>query len=425
MRDAAVQRTPHYTNRKSVHNHPLVTTAGTDYFGRCLFSSETVMIIQEVRTVRNSDPAAFSWSGLRRSQNVELMTQRLMQIHSVPLKHRENVRKQASQIRYCLIQAREYFSAASTVTLATKPNLLYYGTMSLALAEILFKQSGESSLDRARAENRHHGLTMSVGGFPKNPSLFEASQQLRANPVSIEGKRRGTFELWHRSSREHPLVGLRTNYIPTGGSTSGYRSVYSAADDPYLALPETGMTLAEAFSGIPLMAEYVHSGGLQSHLTRGNVRLDMRGSEDEWFSTHTLLFHPSTLNSSIIENISVGANYADRINCIEIGSGYQITVTSDWVNGHTSMHLPPAAMVDTSEWRMWSNKPYLNEFGHLYLALYLAGNYARYYPDKWLLDVETATPLALAIEELCNVSDWRVPWLSLCEMDMTLYVREA
>jgi hypothetical protein len=74
---------------------------------------------------------------------------------------------------------------------------------------------------------------------------------------------------------------------------------------------------------------------------------------------------------------------------------------------------------------MWTNKPTLNEFGYFYLALFLAGNYARYFPDKWLFDVETASPLALAIERLCEISEWRVPWLALCEMDLMLYVRDT
>jgi len=134
-----------------------------------------------------------------------------MHIHSVPTKHRENVRKQAAQIRYCLIQAREYFAAAATVTLATKPNLLYYGTMSLALAEILFKQTGDSSLDKARAENRHHGLTMTMGGFPKTPSLYEAARQLRANPVSINGKRQGRSQHWQLLGHISTLLGEPTN----------------------------------------------------------------------------------------------------------------------------------------------------------------------------------------------------------------------
>jgi hypothetical protein len=124
----------------------------------------------------------------------------LMDIHKIGSKWRENVRKQAQQIRYCLIQAREYSSAAETVSLATKPNLLYYGTMSLALTESLFKQSGDSSLDKARGEHRHHGLLMTASGLPKNAALTAAATRLRAVPMIKGGIRKGTFQLWHKTS---------------------------------------------------------------------------------------------------------------------------------------------------------------------------------------------------------------------------------
>jgi len=89
------------------------------------------------------------------------------------------------------------------------------------------------------------------------------------------------------------------------------------------------------------------------------------------------------------------------------------------------MPMPPAATITTEEWRMWMNSPSLNEFGYLYVAIYLAGNYARYYPDKWLLDVETSAALSLVIEELCALCEWRMPWLAMCELDKNLYVPEA
>jgi len=140
------------------------------------------MVITNVQKVRVSDPAAFAWAGLRKFQNIDLVAEKLIQLQNVPSKYKNDVRKQAQQIRYCLIQAREYFVAAATVSIATKPNLLYYGAMSLALAEILFKQSGDSSLDKARGEHRHHGLTMSVGGIPKSATLSEAAGLIRASP---------------------------------------------------------------------------------------------------------------------------------------------------------------------------------------------------------------------------------------------------
>ena len=130
------------------------------------------MIITQARKVRTSEPSRFAWGALRTFQNVELVASRLTEIHKVPAKYRDNVRKQAQQLRYCMIQAREYFAAANSVSTATKPNLLYYGAMSLALAEILFKQSGQSSLDKARDDNRHDGLSMTAGSIPTRALLM-------------------------------------------------------------------------------------------------------------------------------------------------------------------------------------------------------------------------------------------------------------
>lgn len=57
-----------------------------------------------------------------------------MLAHSVPKDQRPNVLKQATKIRYCLLQAKEYRDAAEGASLATKPLLLYYSVMSLAFS---------------------------------------------------------------------------------------------------------------------------------------------------------------------------------------------------------------------------------------------------------------------------------------------------
>jgi hypothetical protein len=122
----------------------------------------------------------------------------------------------------------------------------------------------------------------------------------------------------------------------------------------------------------------------------------------------------------------VNANNVLRVNLMGgINTGFILTTRSDNIAGPVDLHIPSAAMVSPEEWRMWTDGPCLNEFGHLYVALHIAGNYARYYPDKWLHDVEHSTPLALAIEELCSLAQWRAPWLTFCELDQTLYVNEA
>ncbi len=204
------------------------------------------MIIPRVRQVRTSEPAAFAWAGLRKFQNVDLVTDTLNSLHDVPARYRDNVKKQAEQLRYCLIQAREYFVAATTVSTATKPNLLYYGAMSLALAEILFKQSGDSSLDRARDEHKHHGLSMTVGGVPRGAHLCTSSSSLRASPVEIGGKRKGTFELWHRTSREAPVPGPLKRMYEEGTSTTSFEIIFGAIDKPYSPIPKSGFSRASS-----------------------------------------------------------------------------------------------------------------------------------------------------------------------------------
>lgn len=84
--------------------------------------------------------------------------------------------------------------------------------MSLALAEVLFKQDGNSSLDMARKKHNNHGLNLVP--ITKLPNSFaDAAQKLVSKPVGGEN-RFGTFELWHRTARWHPFIGLKNFNTP-------------------------------------------------------------------------------------------------------------------------------------------------------------------------------------------------------------------
>jgi hypothetical protein len=142
------------------------------------------VIIEKVRRVVSSDLSHYAWAGLRRYQNVAFVEEQISELHALGKSAHANVRKQATQLRYCLIQAKEYFDASKSVTLATQPVLLYYSIMSLALAEVLLKQSGDSSLDRARGEHRHHGLELRTSSVAKDrDDLQTSASALRAVPL--------------------------------------------------------------------------------------------------------------------------------------------------------------------------------------------------------------------------------------------------
>lgn len=381
------------------------------------------MIITSARKFRAVDQAAYAWSGLRRFQNVDLVADKLITIHQIPEKWHADARKQAQQIRSCLTQAREYFSAAKTVSLATKPTLLYYGTMSLALAEILFKHTGDSSLDRVREQNRHHGLTM-VTGSRKEIELPIAASQLRAVPMEISGERKGTFELWHRSAREYPIGGDFARRPPHGGGTTTFELLMGAADKSFERIPDSGLSLFDCLVATPSLLDYLGSINIQSLCVRGMVQARALLGE-HWSSDLQITLHPNPLASSIFDQITADANWVDRIQIAEILGGIQISVAQNWINGLARVSLPQAAPHNTQEVRFMCHGKYLNEFGYLYVALYLAGNYARYFPDRWVVDVERSTPIATAIETLTELSEYRLPLLTLCELERTLFVPEA
>jgi hypothetical protein len=64
-------------------------------------------------------------------------------------------------------------------------------------------------------------------------------------------------------------------------------------------------------------------------------------------------------------------------------------------------------------------------FGFIYVALYMVGNYARYLPDLWMRDVERSSPLALVVEDLVAMAARRVPLLTVSELSGIYHVPAA
>ncbi len=383
------------------------------------------MILTSARNVATSDPESFAWANLRKYQNVELVEHAIVTLHSLTKNNRRNARKQARQLRYCLIQAREYFSAAKNVTLATKPTLQYYGLMSLALAEILLKQTGDSSLDRARQQHRHHGLLFrELQGVPASTLEVSAAALTAVPHIGAAGDRNGTFELWHRSCREAPGIGIVKRDWEGGVQTSGCEVIAGANDARLEPLSPAGINLFNCIQSLPGMAQHLEAHGLQPLTLRGRFDRHDIGPPNQ-LSVLTVSIHPSNLTSRFLQNFTLDPGWVDRTNVRETpgGGGVIINITMDAINGaprHFS--IPHSAPWTDQETRFWSSNQPLNEFGYFYVALFIVGNYARYFPDKWLTDVETSTPLAVAIEELTELAAWRAPWLCLSELARTCFV---
>lgn len=376
----------------------------------------SAQVLKSCTIFREADHASYAWSNLRQYRNPDLLQRRLHQLHNPPADQRQNVKKQANQIRYCLVQAEEYRIAADAVDLPTKPNLLYYSTMSLALAEVLLKHDGNYSLDRARDKHRHHGLVLTVDNLPKpSDELSVSAAKLRAIPLIVSGNRIGTFALYHDVSREMPVVGTVTRRHQSG-TTEATEVIWIGADKLLPPLPAAGITLLDCFLQLPCMQSYLNRMGLPSNVLRAEVS---RSHDTTNTVTTDLILHPGSgdLIQSFLENFKIQAGAVNQIELFELPSGALMKYVQRPFEVRYQLTSPPGSMLSREDLRLWTEDVPLNEFGYLYVALYIAGNYARYYPDRWLLDIESSSPLALAIGHLMEIADRRAALLTLSELD--------
>lgn len=366
------------------------------------------MLLTRTELVSEGDIGRYAWSRLRRFHDVPYVADVIRRLQNPPPKKKENVKKQATQIRYCLQQAEEYYEAAKAVSLATRPNLLYYSIMSLALAEVLLKQTGDSSLDKARAEHSHHGLVATFGPSGDTTKLKVVAASMRAAPMmTSKDIRRGTFHLWHQSARELPLTGtIHRERI------SQYRALFIAEDVRLPELPTKGISLLECLQCLPSLMGVISAEDVVPSIVRGVAEVTAHDKD----SNALIALHPAppAVWQEFYGRITVAPKDFESVSMDEQSNCGTLRINTQ--NVGISIKLPPCAMVGHDQIRFWIKDVCLNEFGFYYVALFIMGNYARYYPDKWIRDVERSTPLSHVVDELMVAAEVRAPLLALSEL---------
>lgn len=385
------------------------------------------MIIDSVLAISASGVPDHASTIIDRFKNTAFTQKFLIKLHEIPDKHKHNVAKQASQIRYCLVQAEEYFRSAQSVSMATRPVLLYYGAMSFALSEILLKQSGNSSLDRARGEHAHHGLDLRLEGNPsKIEDLSQSALQIRAVPMQkANGNRYGTFELWHRSSRELPVCGVFEKGISPGSSSKEISILATPKDSRPEELHPRGITLLDCFRYVPRMYQFLADHSIVSGLARSLHKTSLSESSKEL--TLTTIIHPTpepTL-SLTYNNILFPPSVLEQVQITDLPLGCIINHRIQQYEHSIGMSMPPCFQEHSSNMYLCSDNKSLNEFGILYAGLFILGNYARYFPDFWMCDVEGHSDLMLASRKFMEAAQHRIPILVAAELSRRCLIGEG
>jgi hypothetical protein len=204
---------------------------------------------------------------------------------------------------------------------------------------------------------------------------------------------------------------------------TSFQALFTAADVRLPRLPKSGICLLDCLRALPGITDFLAGYKIQSEIVRGKVELTY--TQQTLTHNYKFIVHPDRRDilDRFFDIFTMRAEAVNRINFFEIQpSGGIIQWSNDPINGLLNMVVPNGSMYNSEEVRFWPYHAPLNEFGYLYVALFIAGNYARYYPDRWLFDVEQSSPLALAIEELIRNVEHRMPLLALSEMSRIYHV---
>ena len=84
------------------------------------------------------------------------------------------------------------------------------------------------------------------------------------------------------------------------------------------------------------------------------------------------------------------------------------------------MSFPSVTPLTADEIFFWTEDQPLNEFGFYYAALFIVGNYARYYPDYWMKDIDDRKAHVQIIQNLLASATEVMPSLCFSELSRRL-----
>lgn len=375
-----------------------------------------------MKKINQKNLEAYAWNNLTQFHNIDYLTKILVENHKIDSRNRKNAKLQAEQIKFCLIQAKEYFDAANIVSLSTKPVMQYYGIMSMALAEILFKNSAEYRLQKIREKYNCHGLKTKIKQLPNiNDDADIAMKNMIAVPqATSDDNGSGVFDVWHESSREYPAGAEINNYF---GSTCNrsYNVFLIGEDIKPEKLKKTGLSLNLCVEHLPYMEDVLLHWGCRFRMIRATLKREIK--QDQNSIKNTYIIHPATKN--LIEDfgslVRTKASFVNNVEFQESSGG--VIFSYDAMEGHI-LNFPSSITIDESITYFSCDKINLNEFGLLYICLHIIGNFARYYPDNWIKQIENNSPLINIIRVLCDRAQERLPLLLLSEMTRMYHINE-
>jgi len=368
-----------------------------------------------MRWIATDNIYAATWRELFEYTNNELSIKNLIKRHGEPKSARDeaNYRKQASQARVCVLQAKEYMDAAQASSIFTSPNHLYYSVAALASLVMLILGDGTKSLDYLRRDrnNWSHGLK-----FSTNSSHADADQNInllqRSAVQVMEG---GHFVNWYGilPTTEQIYAIVETNFgnlIRRRPMPIGHNALA-----PLDAIKNKRWTILDLLKWFPDLDTDLRKCGVEIARSRSTLKVVENHTNSKW--SFNWIFHGCE-NAQDLEQLLSGFLIPPRlIDSIDfrgtpVGSGGMVTVdvipdqsmNFHWPEGRETMDhftVSYAGHVETLE------------IVDLYLVAYQLSMLSRYFPDIWVRCIESQCLSAKLISRATEIIGRKFPILCL------------
>ena len=142
--------------------------------------------------------------------------------------------------------------------------------------------------------------------------------------------------------------------------------------------------------------------------------------------TNSLVIQPGNNQAiqRLRDSICFDANAVDQIDSYDFPSGFGVYWKYKTDKNEVYCSMPECFSKSKRYFYFLDECDYLNEFGYIYVGLFIAGSFARYFPDIWIREIERTSDVSIAIEHFLDVARERIPLLLLGVLDSTVYIHD-
>ncbi len=390
------------------------------------------------KDIVSDNPSKQVWKYLRFFQDMSYTADIHRVYMSIPKEskiHQANIKKQATQIGYCIRQAEKYFNASEVVNLPTRPLLMYYGAVSLAQALLLLKRNGMYAFDTIEEKHKRHGLELSLA--IRNDSYSSAESFLSA--IKCRCQENGFFPLFYDTlvaGAIHVQQEIH-NFVPNTFGPRDWATTVGLLPWPDSLKQEqlltTPLSVLDLIKILPDMVFFLNELGIQPNLCQGSVKSSLANHYSS--PDHGVVLQKSVLTVHyFIDNLTQD----QKVHFLQMYEGApNINTAPDFGLETPYIHLQSvieaqsfggavdledtAKVIDDingAKYYVLYPETFVSEPAAFLLILYCLGMLSRYHPHLWMKAIENSR-LAELTDFMLNIIHKKFPNLILDQMTET------